>query len=104
MAVQIKSADPTERFVGTEEDPRQVLRVVVERAAADGVVTLSLTGDGVRGVSEVAAGDGEEAVELAFAADPALAAPGAERDAVLTATTASGARTESPVRLRIAEP
>ena len=124
MAVSIKSADPTDLFVGTEQDPRQVLRVVAERSADDGLVTLSLSGEGVRGAGRLEPGDGEAVVELGFAVGGPETraagtreteretdhetgpdtAPGAQIDAVLTAESAAGDRVEVPVPDHLAEP
>src|SRR5260221_9798658 len=101
MAVQIKSADSTERFVGTEETPRQVVRVVAERSGTDGAATVSLSGGGVRGESHVPAGDGEVVVEVPIQTDAAV---GSEVDAIVTMRTTVGDVAEVPVSVTVAEP
>ncbi len=44
MPVTITEVRSTERFVGTEEQPRQVLHVTIERSMRDGEIRLEVTG------------------------------------------------------------
>src|SRR5256714_15542408 len=92
VAVQIRSAGATELFVGTEAEPRQVLRIVLQRAVTDGAVTVSLLGDLVRGQLTVAAGDGEGGAELPMAVDAA----GAPRDVATRTLPVIGPRRRGP--------
>ncbi|GAA1997384.1 NEW3 domain-containing protein [Catenulispora subtropica] len=104
MAVQIKSVEATELFVGTEAEPRQVLRAVFQRAVTDGAVTVSLLGELVRGTLTVPAGDGEAVVELPMAVDASVR-PGDALDAVLHLLDAGGAALAvRPVTITAAEP
>ncbi|NUR29975.1 MAG: glycoside hydrolase, partial [Catenulispora sp.] len=107
MAVQIKSVEATELFVGTEAEPRQVLRAVLQRAVTDGAVTVSLLGELVRGlltVPPVAEQAGDTAVELPMAVDAAVA-PGDVLDAELSVLGADGETLAAqPVRITAAEP
>jgi alpha-mannosidase len=104
VAVQIMSADSMELFVGTGAEPRQVLRVVVQRAVTDGAVTVSLLGEKVRAACELVPGDGDAAVELAMAVDDG-AAPGDTLAADLRVLGADGeALAVRPVTVTVAEP
>ncbi|MBS2537227.1 glycoside hydrolase [Catenulispora sp. NF23] len=104
MAVQIKSADSTELFVGTDTEPRQVLRVVLERAVTDGAVTVSLLALKVRAACELAPGDGESVVELPMTVE-ADAAPGQTLTGQLQVLGADGQiLAEQQVSITVAEP
>ena len=104
MAVQIKSADSTDLFIGSDTEPRQVLRVVVQRAVTDGAVTVSLLAAKVRAACEVAPGDGEAVVELPLETD-ADVRPGQRLTAQLRLLGADGeTRAEQPVTITVAEP
>ncbi|ACU70268.1 glycoside hydrolase family 38 [Catenulispora acidiphila DSM 44928] len=104
MAVQIKSADSMDLFVGTDREPRQVLRVVVQRAVTDGAVTVSLLAAKVRAACELAPGDGEAVVDLAMETDPGVE-PGTRLAAQLRVLGADGETlAEQPVAVTVAEP
>lgn len=104
MAVQIKSAEATELFVGTESEPRQVLRVVLQRAVTDGAVTVSLLGELGRGAFTLPAGDGQALVELPMTLDPSVA-PGDTLTATLRLLGQDGGTpAEQPVTITAAEP
>ena len=66
MPVTITEVRSTERFVGTAEQPRQVLHVTIERSMRDGEIRLEVAGaeprgsvfaSDVRGALTVPAGD-----------------------------------------------
>jgi alpha-mannosidase len=104
VAVQIKSADATELFVGTGGEPRQVLRVVVQRAVTDGAVTVSLLGKRVKAQAVVPVGDGEAQVEVPMTFD-AEAVPGLVLPATLRLLdTAGRTLAERAVEITVAEP
>ncbi|WP_194892901.1 NEW3 domain-containing protein [Catenulispora pinisilvae] len=104
MAVQIKSADSTELFRGSDTEPRQVLRVVIERAVTDGAVTVSLLALKVRAACELAPGDGESVVELPMAVDAGVA-PGQTLTGQLQVLDADGRiLAEQQVDVTVAEP
>ncbi|MEZ0115543.1 alpha-mannosidase [Catenulispora sp. EB89] len=104
MTVQIKSVDSTELFLGTGAEPRQVLRVVIQRTVTDGAVTVSLLALKVRATCELAPGDGEITVELPMEID-ADVAPGETLAAELRLLGADGeTRAEQPVSITVAEP
>ncbi|HEU4947799.1 MAG TPA: NEW3 domain-containing protein [Kribbella sp.] len=71
MTLQISRVSSPELFVGTDEDPRQLLRVELDRASADGALTVRVDGAGVSGTADLAAGDGPMTLEvpLELAAD-----------------------------------
>ncbi|WP_203237044.1 glycoside hydrolase family 38 C-terminal domain-containing protein [Nocardia panacis] len=62
--MRITDAESTELFVGTVDDPRQVLRVSLTRGAEDGPLTVAVAGDGVCGSATAAQGEGDTAVEV----------------------------------------
>ncbi|MEY9891793.1 alpha-mannosidase [Catenulispora sp. MAP5-51] len=104
MAVQIKSADSMELFVGTDREPRQVLRVVVQRAVTDGAVTVSLLSMKVRAACDISPGDGEIVIDLAMEMD-ADVRPGEILAAELRLLGADGqTHAEQPVTITVAEP
>ena len=104
MAVQIMSVEATELFAGTVAEPRQVLRLVLQRADTDGAVTVSLLGKLVRGAFTVPAGDGPAQVELPMTLD-ASAAPGDTLTATLRLLDAQGETlARRPVSVTVAEP
>ncbi|HZE40790.1 MAG TPA: glycoside hydrolase family 38 C-terminal domain-containing protein [Stackebrandtia sp.] len=82
MAATIVSAEATELFVGSEAEPRQVLRVKVSRTASDAGASIEVSGDKARGAAEVPDGDGETVVEVPLDVD---ALPGATVRATVTA-------------------
>jgi len=87
--VRIASVESTDLFVGTEAQPRQVLRVAVARAITDGPLVVTVTGAGLHGSAPVPPGDGELVVEVPVTGD---APPGA----VVAATVEVGdARAET---------
>src|SRR5258708_2093445 len=102
MSIRFKSAESTERFVGTEDDPRQVLHVVLEREASDGLVTVSVSDALVSGEAVVEAGSGETVVEVPCVT---RAPAGTELDATVRAHgTGGGGAVEAATRLTVAEP
>jgi alpha-mannosidase len=88
----VVSVESTDLFVGTEAEPRQVLRVVLERAARDGQVTLSVVGPEVSGTAFAAPGEGEIAVEVPLEVE---APAGAEVPVRVTAEGEGGERVAS---------
>ncbi|MGH3645921.1 MAG: glycoside hydrolase family 38 C-terminal domain-containing protein, partial [Micromonosporaceae bacterium] len=72
MTVQIDSVVSTDLFVGTEEQPRQVVRVGVARAATSAPLTVEVTGPGVRGEAVLPPGDGDAVVEVPVGTDAAV--------------------------------
>ncbi|MDX6294831.1 MAG: hypothetical protein QOH50_3906 [Kribbellaceae bacterium] len=85
MTLQITRVSSPEIFVGRDDDPRQILRVELDRTASDGPLTVRVAGAGVSGTAEVAEGDGSTTVEvpLDLAAD-LRAAYGTSVDATVT--------------------
>jgi alpha-mannosidase len=103
VSVGIVSVTSTERFVGTQEAPRQVLHVTVERGMPDGAVELVVSGPGVAGSLTLPAGDGpvRGEVPLDVAGDPA---PGATIAVRVTVTDRSGVAVSAPGDVVVAEP
>ncbi|WP_432948874.1 NEW3 domain-containing protein [Kribbella sp. CA-253562] len=87
MTVQITRVCSPELFVGSEDDPRQILRVELVRSTADGALAVAVDGDGVRGTADLPAGEGPARIEipLEIAAD-LRAAYGTELAATVTIT------------------
>ncbi|MGH3737281.1 MAG: glycoside hydrolase family 38 C-terminal domain-containing protein [Micromonosporaceae bacterium] len=73
MTIEIVSVTSTDLFVGTEAEPRQVVKVVLARAAGAAPSTVEITGPRVRGEAPVPIGVDEVTVEVPVATD---AAPG----------------------------
>ncbi|ADB31655.1 glycoside hydrolase family 38 [Kribbella flavida DSM 17836] len=91
MTVQITRVTSPELFVGSDDDPRQILRIELTRSAADGPLAVQVTGDGVTGTTDLPAGDGPVRVEvpLELPADQRTAY-GAELPATVTVLTGDG--------------
>jgi alpha-mannosidase len=91
VTVQILRVTSPELFVGTDDDPRQILRVELDRAAADGALTVRVDGAGVSGAADLAPGDGAATVEVPLDLEPALrAAYGTEVDCTVTVLSGAG--------------
>ena len=104
MAVQIKSAGSMELFVGTDAEPRQVFRVVVQRAVTDGAVTVSLLAPKTRASCELVSGEGEAVIDLPLEVEAGVA-PGATLSGELRVLGADGGTlAEQQVSLTVAEP
>lgn len=92
MTVQITRVSSPELFVGSDDDPRQLVRVELDRSAVDGALTVQVTGDGLSpaaelsgaaglagtaeltGTAELPAGDGPAVVEVPLDVSAALRA------------------------------
>lgn len=64
MTLQITRVSSPELFVGSDANPRQILRVELERSAGDGAVSVRVDAAGVSGTADLDAGDGPAAVEV----------------------------------------
>ncbi|WP_436500460.1 NEW3 domain-containing protein [Actinokineospora sp. HUAS TT18] len=64
MSARILSVESTDLFVGTEAEPRQVVRVTIDRGAGSAELPVSLTGVGLSGSAPVPEGAGEVVVEV----------------------------------------
>ena len=102
MSVRLTSVTSTERFVGTTEQPRQVLHVTLERGMPDGRLELVASGASVSGTALLTAGEGTTRVEVP------LTVEGAEVGAVLpvevSVTDEGGATTRATGEVVVAEP
>ena len=94
--MRITSVTSTELFVGDPRRPRQVVRVAVDDAS--GPLRVEVTGAGIAGSAEFAAG--EDGVEVGVAC---AQAPGARVPIEVTAQGASG-RANTRAELVVAEP
>ncbi len=103
MSVRIMSVTSTERFVGTVEDPHQVLHVTIERGRPDGEVRLDITGAGVSGQAVLAPGDGSARVEVALTL-PDGAPAGTALPVEVVAGTDTGATAVGSGEVVVAEP
>nr|WP_239062659.1 NEW3 domain-containing protein [Streptomyces sp. SID13031] len=61
-------------FVGSDDDPRQLVRVELDRSVGDGVLAVHVGGEGLTGTAELPAGDGPALVEVPLDVSPALRA------------------------------
>ena len=95
MSVRITGVESSDLFVGTAQDPHQVLLVTVTRTGAP--VTVAVDGAGVSGRATVPAGDGEVVVEVPLD----LSAP---VGAALPATVTAGGAEPVPCVVTVAEP
>ena len=112
MPLSITEVTSTERFVGTPEQPRQVLHVTLERSMRDGPVRVEVTGrekqgslfaTEVRGAIDVPAGERTVRVDVPLDL-PARAEVGAEIPVDVAARTESGARADAYGTVVVAEP
>ncbi|MFI9812971.1 glycoside hydrolase family 38 N-terminal domain-containing protein [Saccharothrix variisporea] len=71
---RILSIESTDLFIGTEDQPRQVVRVTVDRGAGSAALPVEVTGEGVRGSGVVEAGSGEVVVEVGVVASAPVGA------------------------------
>jgi hypothetical protein len=62
--VQITRVCSPELFVGSEDEPRQILRVELVRSSADGALAVQVDGDGVRGTADLPPGEGPARIEI----------------------------------------
>ncbi|WBQ02866.1 NEW3 domain-containing protein [Kribbella sp. CA-293567] len=74
MTVQITRVSSPELFLGSDDDPRQLVRVELGRAIADGVLSVRVAGEGLTGTAELPAGDGSALVEVPLDVSAALRA------------------------------
>ena len=112
MPVTITEVRSTERFVGTAEEPRQVLHVTIERGMRDGEVRLTVTGvepagsviaSGIHGDLTVPAGD--RAVRVDVPLDlPERAGVGDELAVRVTARNEAGEEADAYGTVVVAEP
>jgi hypothetical protein len=61
---QIRRVSSPELFVGSDDDPRQILRVELDRTSTDGPLTVRVSGVGVTGTAQLPAGDGPVTLEV----------------------------------------
>ena len=112
MSLAITEVTSTERFVGTSEQPRQVLHVTLERSMPDGRVRVEVTGREAPGslfASDISGGvnvpAGDRTVRVDVPLDlPERAGVGAELPVQVTARTESGGRAGAYGTVVIAEP
>ncbi|RZS32376.1 glycosyl hydrolase family 38 [Herbihabitans rhizosphaerae] len=64
MASRIVSVSSTDLFIGTEQEPRQVVRVTVDRGWRSGAHDVEVSGPDLGGTAEVPAGKGEVVVDV----------------------------------------
>ncbi|WP_309113291.1 glycoside hydrolase family 38 C-terminal domain-containing protein [Saccharothrix sp.] len=64
MAARILSVVSTDLFIGTEDQPRQVVRVTVDRGSGSAALPVEVAGPGLTGSATVDAGEGEVVVEV----------------------------------------
>ncbi|TWD83124.1 glycosyl hydrolase family 38 [Kribbella amoyensis] len=105
MTVQITRVSSPELFVGSDDDPRQVLRIELHRTSADGVLGVRVEGDGVSGTAELPAGDGDARVEVPLDVDAELRTRyGAEVAATVTVEAGGAEVARDAGVIVIAEP
>jgi hypothetical protein len=61
---QIRRVSSPELFGGSDDDPRQTLRVELDRTSTDGPLTVRVSGVGVTGTAQLPAGDGPVTLEV----------------------------------------
>ncbi|ONI70216.1 glycoside hydrolase [Kribbella sp. ALI-6-A] len=105
MTVQITRVSSPELFVGSEDDPRQILRVELVRSSADGALAVHVEGDGVRGTADLPPGEGPTRIEipLEIAAD-LRTAYGTELAATVTITAGGAEVARDAGAVVVAEP
>ena len=64
MTVLITHVSSPELFAGSDDDPRQLLRVELTRARGDGALSVRVSGDGLSGTADLPPGDGPTRVEV----------------------------------------
>ncbi|WP_329475518.1 NEW3 domain-containing protein [Kribbella sp. NBC_01484] len=64
MTVLITHVSSPELFAGSDDDPRQLLRVELTRARGDGALSVRVSGDGLSGTADLPPGDGPARVEV----------------------------------------
>ncbi|MFC5266695.1 NEW3 domain-containing protein [Kribbella qitaiheensis] len=74
MTVLITRVSSPELFVGSDDDPRQILRVELDRAQTDGGLAVQVSGDGVTGTADLPSGEGSTLLEVPLEVSPALRA------------------------------
>ena len=85
MTVLITRVSSPELFVGSDDDPRQILRVEVDRATTDGGLAVHVSGDGLTGTADLPPGDSSTLLEVPLEVSPALRAQyGQAVDATVT--------------------
>ncbi|TCO52222.1 glycosyl hydrolase family 38 [Kribbella antiqua] len=85
MTVQIAHVSSPELFAGSDDDPRQLLRVELTRSTGDGALSVRVAGDGVSGTADLPPGDGPIRVEVPLDIASALRTQyGAEVEATVT--------------------
>ncbi|GAA1642364.1 NEW3 domain-containing protein [Kribbella alba] len=72
MTVQITRVSSPELFVGSDDDPRQLLRIELTRSTGDGALAVQVAGEGVSGITNVPPGDGSILLEVPLEVAPAL--------------------------------
>jgi len=64
VTVQITHVTSPELFAGSDDDPRQLLRVELTRSSGDGALSVRVSGDGLSGTADLPPGDGPIRVEV----------------------------------------
>ena len=78
VTVLITHVSSPELFAGSDDDPRQLLRVELTRARSDGALSVRVSGDGLSGTADLPPGDGPVRVEVPLEiAEPLRSAYGA---------------------------
>lgn len=70
MTVLITRVSSPELFVGSDDDPRQILRVELDRAQTDGALAVQVSGDGVTGTADLPSGEGSTLLEVPLEVSP----------------------------------
>lgn len=105
LTVLITRVSSPELFVGSDDAPRQILRVELTRSAADGALSVAVTGDGVTGTADLPPGDGEHRLEVPLEVAPALRSQyGVSVDARVTVTAGGHEVASDAGAVVIAEP
>ncbi|MFC0622938.1 glycoside hydrolase family 38 N-terminal domain-containing protein [Kribbella deserti] len=92
MTVQITRVSSPELFVGSDNDPRQILRIELDRPAATTALTVRVEGRDIAGHFDLPAGDGPVRLEVPLdVADGLRTAYGSAVDCTVTVADADGA-------------
>ncbi|WP_328995416.1 NEW3 domain-containing protein [Kribbella sp. NBC_01245] len=90
MTVQITHVSSPELFVGSDDDPRQILRVELARPAAASALTVRVEGAGISGQTSLPAGAGPVRLEVPLdVADSLRTSYGQAVDCTVTVSTSS---------------
>ncbi|MEJ1110994.1 MULTISPECIES: NEW3 domain-containing protein [unclassified Kribbella] len=95
MTVQITHVSSPELFAGSDDDPRQLLRVELTRSAGDGALSVRVAGDGVSGTADLPPGDGPIRVEVPLEVTSSLRSQYGASVAATVTVSAEGAEVAS---------